>query len=244
MGKVELLSKGKRWVLLSLVVPQSIDINLRRELFSCSAHQIVGCEPCVRKVLKQSPTSCQLVTRHITHIYPIFNPESEQMESFCPRWIFPSLWHTTKNDFSGGLFLHDKIDLDVLHKYEKELQQLEEKEEKMENREIVTQGSPWGFPPLHWSRCLLSDVPTIVLSKYTQMCNSKGPHSGGILRISHPDSLCSFTFLPQIGSHLAIIAVLQCLIEFDGELLLGIGYVWKSMCGRWQCHVQKCIAPH
>ena len=142
MGRVELLSKGKRWVLLSLVVPQSIDINLRRELFSCSAHQIVGCEPCVRKVLKQSPTACQLVTRHITHIYPIFNPESEKIDSFCPRWIFPSLWHVTKNDFSGGLFLHDHIDQDVLHKYEKELQELEEKEEKIEKEEIVTQGSP------------------------------------------------------------------------------------------------------
>ena len=138
MGKVELISKGRRWVLLSLVVPTSIDIKLRRELFSCSSHKIVGCEPCVRKVLKKSPTACQLVTRHVTHIYPIFNPKSEKLDSFCPRWIFPSLWHYEKNDFSGGLFLHDKVNKDVLKEYEQEFQKLEEKTEDEESEKINT----------------------------------------------------------------------------------------------------------
>ena len=134
MGRVEFVSKGRRWVLLSIIVPKNIDINLRRELFSCTKHKIVGCEPCVRMVLKKSPTACTLVTRHVSHVYPIFNPESEELKTFCPRWIFPSLWHYEMNDFVGGLFLNDRIDGDILREYEKELEKLAERgEEDIEN---------------------------------------------------------------------------------------------------------------
>ena len=132
MGKVELISEGKRWVLLSLVNPRDIDINLRREVFNCTQHNIVGCEECVREILKKSPTACTLVTRHVSHIYPIFNPDTEQTDAFCPRWVFPNFWHYERNDFTGGIFLHDEVNSDLLVKYEKELERLEQRDENVE----------------------------------------------------------------------------------------------------------------
>ena len=109
---------------LSLVVPKNIDIKLRRELFNCNKHKEVGCEECVRMILKKSPSACSLVTRHVSHIYPIFNPESEKLDESSPRWILPSLWNHEQNDFTGSL-LYDQVDGEMLKVYEKEIEDWE-----------------------------------------------------------------------------------------------------------------------
>ena len=124
MGRVEFVSKGRRWVVLSLVVPKNIDIKLRRELLNCNKHKEVGCEECVRMILKKSPSACSLVTRHVSHIYPIFNPESEKLDESSPRWILPSLWNHEQNDFTGSL-LYDQVDGEMLKVYEKEIEDWE-----------------------------------------------------------------------------------------------------------------------
>ena len=128
MGRVELVSKGRRWILLSLVVPSNIPIGLRRELFSCKTHTRVGCKECVANILKSNPTALQLVTRAIDEVYPIYSPKEDATNEVSARWHIPSFWKHSKSDFKGGLFLSTKIDASVLQKYELTLQQLEDDE--------------------------------------------------------------------------------------------------------------------
>ena len=93
LARVELVSKGRRWALISKVRSSDLQSSeLRKSLYLCAKHKKEGCMACIRKVLDRHKTIYDIVSRRSDELYLLYSPRTDNVEEVFPRWSIPSIW--------------------------------------------------------------------------------------------------------------------------------------------------------
>ena len=129
LARVELVGKGRRWALISRVIPKNNGASqLRKELYSCSSHERRGCTKCISKIVKNNRNAFELVTRRTDELYLIWAPDTEDTDNteIHDDWEIPSLWREGANNYDFGSYLIP-VDPELLSQGKNLLKEIEDK---------------------------------------------------------------------------------------------------------------------